>query len=396
MTHYTGMTHQTDETTRERFREAAERVLQVPSSRLEPINAAVLNSLGQDDPTNAARVRANNRMNVLHWATCVIRDPGAPVPANLARDMVNAVREQARLGLATPIFDAYRAGERAAWIAWMDLVFEVTNDPAELRAVLEVSARSISGFVERTARALHKEMDQAAQEAVRGSPMERLSLVRRLMADEKVDLRRAAQRLGYAFDATHTAAVLWDTAPQPDIGRLEHFATSLLPKPARGLVLQVERDTIWLWSAAGLRPPRVSAPYCSALGPPRRGAAGFKDSMRAAHKARRVLERGRSGKTQVTFEEVQALCLLTEDRTALQGFVFDTLGPRLAADRRLCRSLSAYLAAGGQISAAADDLRLHRNTVARHVAKVETLLPKRLNANTANIALALGIADWLV
>src|SRR5437879_13924121 len=51
-----------------------------------------------DDVTLAAEAAASTRANIVHWATSVIRDPGAPVPANLGPEVIGIARVAMRRG----------------------------------------------------------------------------------------------------------------------------------------------------------------------------------------------------------------------------------------------------------------------------------------------------------
>ena len=67
-----------------------------------------------------------NRTNALAWAASNVRDPGAPVPANLAPELLAASRDLARQGLHESAVRAYLLGQNALWQRWMSIAFELT------------------------------------------------------------------------------------------------------------------------------------------------------------------------------------------------------------------------------------------------------------------------------
>ena len=86
----------------------------------------------------------------MHWAAANMRDPGAPVPANLGPEPLGIARDLVRRGLDESALDAYRIGQNVAWRRWMEVAFGLTSDPDEFRELLDVTARSISAFVDAT------------------------------------------------------------------------------------------------------------------------------------------------------------------------------------------------------------------------------------------------------
>ena len=68
------------------IRTGASLLLEAPEEVFAEVDAAVLADPEHpvaSDPVLTAAIRRNNRANLLHWAECNLRDPGARVPPNL-------------------------------------------------------------------------------------------------------------------------------------------------------------------------------------------------------------------------------------------------------------------------------------------------------------------------
>src|SRR5262245_31905480 len=104
---------------RELIRRGAELVLRAPPEWMAEVDTATLDTAYMqgvaDDPVLAAAVRRSNRDNMLHWAAANVRDPGAPVPANVGGEPLAIARELVRRGVNDSSLNAYRTGQNAAW-----------------------------------------------------------------------------------------------------------------------------------------------------------------------------------------------------------------------------------------------------------------------------------------
>ena len=91
----------------------------------------------------------------------------------------------------------------------MEICFEITADPAALRALLDVSALSISTFIEDTVAAVSERMAAEHAELTRGAHAERRAAVTLLLEGAPIARDRAEARLGYGLTGSHTAAIVW-------------------------------------------------------------------------------------------------------------------------------------------------------------------------------------------
>src|SRR5262249_17862815 len=169
------------ERVRELMRRGAEIVVNVPQEWLEEMHTATLSSeyvrTIAGDPVLAEAIRRSNRANLLHWAAANISHPGEPVAANLSPETLGVARDLVRRGLDESSVDAYRVGQNVAGRFWMQIAFELTADPDELRELLDVSARSIESFVDATIAGIYTQMQAEREELTAGTHAERREIV---------------------------------------------------------------------------------------------------------------------------------------------------------------------------------------------------------------------------
>lgn len=168
---------------RELIRQCAQIVVNARAEWLDELDASVLAASPTiaADPELAAAVSRSNRANLFFWGTANVRDPGAPVPPNTGPEPLTIAREVVRRGLDAYSLDAYRVGEAVAWRRLMDIAFELTSDPAELRELLEVCSRSISSFIDATLAGIAAQIDAERDELTRGTHAERRETVALLL-----------------------------------------------------------------------------------------------------------------------------------------------------------------------------------------------------------------------
>jgi DNA-binding PucR family transcriptional regulator len=137
----------------------------------------------------------------------------------------------------------------------------------------------------------------------------------------------------------------------------------------------------------------------AAVGTPQPGVAGFRRSHYEASEARRVSLLQAQRREPVThYRDVEVAALMSRDPEALRRFLTRTLGPLADAgesSERLRKTLSAYLAAGQQVAAAARRLGVHRNTVSYRLRALEDALGPVVDGDRVDLELALALCDRL-
>ncbi|WP_338090919.1 PucR family transcriptional regulator [Planosporangium thailandense] len=400
------------ERARQLIRQGAEVVLDAAPTLLETVDAATLSAAGvrgiADDPALAAALRRSNYATVVYWAAHNVRDPGGPVPPNLAPETLDIARDMVRRGLNEFALDAYRAGQSAAWSAWMSIIFTLTRDPDELREVLDVTAGSIAAFIESTIAALALRMQRERDELVLDLQAERREAVALVLSGAPITADQASRRLGYPLGDDHIAAVVWsddDDADRQDLERAGARLAAALGE-RRPLTVVAGVSTLWVWVSVrddepvDLRPGRLldrvrpAAGVRVAVGSRGTGPEGFRRSHLDALTTQRLLVRSRPTHQLATFEAVELVSLATQDEKAAQAFVARILGRLADADEELRTSVRTYLRRGCNVSAAAAELFVHRNTLLRRLTRADTLLPRPLDQHPIEVAVALELVRW--
>jgi DNA-binding PucR family transcriptional regulator len=396
------------ETVRELIRRGATMVVNAPPGWLDELDEAILSSpqmrVIADDPVLAESFRRVNRANALAWAASNVRDPGAPVPANLAPELLAASRDLVRRGLHESAVRAYRLGQNALWRRWMSIAFELTSDTQELRELLETSARSLFSFIDVTNAAIAAQIQTEREELTRGTHAERREVVELIIAGAPISPQRAASRLGYNLDQTHTAAVIWSDLAESEASRLDLASERLahIAGAPRPLSVIAGAATRWVWVPARVAPD--PAPLGKviddlrgvriAIGSTAHGIEGFRHSHLDALATQRLLARLHSTQTVASFEGVQLVSLVTENQDRADQFIKDTLGELEWASPEIRAAVLAYVTEQCSASRAATRLYTHRNTLLRRLSRAERLLPRPLEENSVNVAVALDVLRW--
>ena len=386
---------------RELIGQIAQRGVHARLDWLGDLNRAVLGAHPEvaDDPELAAAISRSNQANLDFWATCNVRDPGAPVPPNTGPEPVDVARELVRRGLDAATLDAYRVGEAVAWRRIMEIAFELTSDPAELHQVLVVCSRSISSFVDQTLAFIATQIAAERDELTRGTHAERRETVALLLDGAPIPTARAEGRLGYALTGAHTAAVVWSDDPSVDLARLD-AATEAVghAAAARPLSVLASTATRWVWVPAGgidlealTRTVAATPDIHIAIGSTADDLDGFRRSHFDALTTQRMMARLRSPQQVALFTDVQLVALVTTDADRAAAFVQHTLGRFETASPELRESVRTFVNEQCNVSRAAARLFTHRNTLLRRLARADELLPRPLTEASVDVAVALEV-----
>ncbi|MFJ3669193.1 PucR family transcriptional regulator [Streptomyces sp. NPDC090106] len=389
---------------RDLIRRGAEIALSAPPEWFDEIITASLAATAMrrvaDDPELRAFTVRGTRANLIHWAAANVRNPGAPVPAN-TEEPIEAARNLVRRGYDETGLDAYRLGRNVAWRRWMQIAFELTDDPDDLRELLDVSARSIDEFIDATIAATTAQVREEREQLTRGLDPERREIAALLVNGAPVGRQRAERTLGYPLDQAHTAAVVWTTARHPALAELEGAAEALARHTRARSHLRVvaSAGTVWVWlgGAVARDLDRLLDPGSGvhvAVGSTGPGLDGFRVSHLDAVSTQQMMTRLDTPQRVATFADVEGVLLLTADPSRADRFVARTLGPLETAAPALREAVRAYLREQCNASRAATRLFTHRNTVLRRLARAGELLPRPLGEDGVNVAMALEIMHW--
>ncbi|HLH14561.1 MAG TPA: hypothetical protein VKV16_07200, partial [Solirubrobacteraceae bacterium] len=327
------------------IREGVSALLADPQALFEEVDAAVLAAAPRrlaEDPAITAAAIATDRANIVHWANANLRHPGARVPANLSGEVLDLARDIVRRGLDEATLNTYRIGQNAAWRVWMREAFALSDDPRELRELLDVTSRSIFAFVDETVAGIQELIDREREQLVRGTHAERLATVNLVLEGAPIARERASARLRYELAREHTAAVLWSETQSPAQGELEQVADALARAGGarEPLTLAASTRSLWVWFAGSGVPEEQRLRACLdgapgvrvALGVSAFGMEGFRRSHLDALATQRLMSRMPRELRVASYEDVQlvALCAHEEERAA--DFVARTLGELATAD----------------------------------------------------------------
>jgi len=393
---------------RELIRLGAELASSAPTEWLDEIDRATLSTIGMqavaDDPVLAAATRRTNRANLEHWLEANVRDPGAPVPANLGPEPLAIARDLVRRGMDATALNSYRTGQNAAWLKWMGIAFGLTSDPDELRELLDVSSRSISSFIEATIAGVAAQMESDRNALTRGTHAERREAVALILEGAPIRRERAEQRLGYRLDQAQRAAVIWSEAADTEMRDLESAAEVLarIMGTTRFLTVMASAATLWVWLPTASEPDlerlRIAthdlASVRIAVGSLDKGLEGFRRSHLDALTAQRMIARLGSSARVVGFDDVRLVSLILADPEGADHFVNHTLGALVTAEPELRTTVAVFLDEGCNASRAAERMRVHRNTLLRRLAAADELLPRPLERRRVHVGVALEVLRW--
>jgi DNA-binding PucR family transcriptional regulator len=383
-------------------------LIENPAALFAEVDAAVLAAAPQrlaDDPTITVATIATDHANILHWAHANVLRAGAPVSANPTPEALDLARDIVRRGLDDTTLNVYRIGQNVAWRAWMALAFTLTEDPRELRELLDVTSRSIFAFVDETVAGLEEMIERERGQLLRGTSAERLETVNLILEGAPITSERASARLRYELSRGHTAAVVWSEAEAHDRGELEQVADMLARAGGARLPFTVVASTrsLWVWySGSGpldldtVRSRLADTPGVRiALGSSAEGIEGFRRAHLDALATQRLMHRMAHKLQIASYEEVQLLAIALQDEEGAREFVSRTLGELATADADLRETLRVYIREEFSASRAARALYAHRNTVLNRLARAREMLPAPLDQRGLQVGLALEILHWL-
>ncbi len=392
----------------ELMRLGAALMLEAAEPVLDDMDLATLRTIDPsiaEDPVLAAAIRRSSRANITHWAEANLRDPGGEVHPSVGPEQLGIARDVVRRGMGQDVLQTYRTGQNAAWRQWMMIALSLTSDLGEISELLDVSARSIFGFVDATIAHIAAQIQAERDELTRGTHAERLEIVALIIDGAPIARRRAAVRLGYELDQTHTAAVVWSDDPQPEVAALELACEALATAAGarRPFNVIASAATLWVWVASDDSGPDLDQLAAAidrldgiriAIGPTAAGVDGFRRSHLDALATQRLLARMSSRLRLATYKSVQLAALVTQDPERADEFVKQTLGELERASPELRATVRTFLREHSNASRAAKLLHTHRNTVLGRLARADQLLPQPLDQTGLEVALALEVVHW--
>ncbi|MFI9374428.1 PucR family transcriptional regulator [Streptomyces parvulus] len=391
---------------RDVIRRGAEQALDPRPEWLAELFDAVVHSARTEpaytDPVLQEGARRANVSNLLHWAAANVHDPGARVRANLGSELLEASRDMVRRGLDETSLETWRLGQNVAWRRWMEICFSLTNDLAVLHEVLALTSRSIYTFIDDTVAALAEVIRAERHELTQGTASERLATVSLLMEGAPVPQETAEARLGYQLTGHHLGVIVWGHETSGE--QLERASELLLAatNAPRRLTVLATGSSLWLWLPVSTAPRSddLNAAFAAmptihvAVGHPRVGRDGFRQTHLEAATVQRMMARLATPRRAGTYVDTQLVALLSHDVAAADQFIDDTLGDLVNADPDLALTLRTYLDEQCNAARVAERLYTHRNTVVRRLGRCDELLPRRVADDPVGVGAALHLLAW--
>lgn len=307
-----------------------------------------------------------------------------------------------RRGLGETAMELYRVAQAVAWQRWMRICFDLTSDPSDLRALLDVTLQSISTYIGDLSAAFGERLETAREELNRSTHAQRSETVSLLLEGAPITRKRAESQLGYPLTGPQLAAVVWTRSAQGS-GHVERAAEALTRASGATQRLSIVASTsaLWVWLPARdinlaevarqlARTPQVHI----ALGRPGFDLEGFRRSHLEALTTQRFLTRLTSPHQLAGYDDVQLAALMTADSQQADDYLRDTLGDFAHADAETVDTVFTWIAMKCSSVKTAERLHTHRNTVVRRLAYADQLLPHPLSDNFIRVAAALELLRW--
>jgi hypothetical protein len=373
----------------------------------------------QDDERMVSLLASSVQQNI-ETAMQVFQHDIDPARVDAPLAALEYARRLAQRG--TPVHElirAYHVGQTAVLDNALTVAMVEVEQPELLGAMVRRVVTTTFAVIDRVTQQVVIAYGEERDRWLRNQSALRAARVRRILAsdNEAAELSDTdTTPLGYRLRGTHVGLVTWH-AGAPETGsalaELETFTTALaaaVDGVDRPLFVPCDETSAWAWLPLGdavtsadqlaARARDTAATGVRvALGEPATGVDGFRRTHRQALRVQSLsMTAGEHAEPVMTFGRVGAVALMASDLDSARGWVADTLGALAVDDehnQRLRETLLAFLASGGSYTAAAAELRMHKNSVQYRVRKAEEAVGRALTANRLEVELALTLCRWL-
>ncbi|HSZ69243.1 MAG TPA: helix-turn-helix domain-containing protein [Solirubrobacteraceae bacterium] len=312
------------------------------------------------------------------------------------------------------LIQAYRVGQNIAWSWWMEHLAREVADHELLLEAIERSSERMFAYVDAVVAEQVRMWERERERWSGRLTVQRAEAVRTVIEGEAPGSEKALRSLGYSLERELVAGALWEAPPAAPsqaarrMSRLELTAGAIAGAVGieRTLIVPADASCMWAWFAIDRRfdldtlvrvaGEQLREGQCLALGIPGSGLEAFRGGHRQALRARRFVELSQAERGVIRFDEVETLCVMSEDPELLADFVERKLGALAARSpgaRRLRETLLVWLREGGNVSRAAECLRTHKNTVRNRVQRAEELVGRPLEEDRLGLELALTMVQ---
>jgi hypothetical protein len=240
--------------------------------------------------------------------------------------------------------------------------------------------------------------------------------VRSVLTEKRLSLEAAQARLGsYSLRQNHLALEFWMRSETTGGAELETLRSAVgaiaeaLGCGDRHLFVPVDESSACVWLPLGSRiafdrnrlavtlatTPEIFA----SVGEPASGLPGFRRTHQQALNAAVVAHATTEPREQLTpYIEITPIAALCYDLDSARAWVSETLGALAIDEQRhadLRETARVYFAAGGNYTATAEQLHLHRNTAQYRVRRAEEMRGRPFSEERLDVELALLACHWL-
>ena len=365
-------------------------------SRRQEIEKTVLHRIqsltdpvGSEDPTYVVGLQRTVTEAVSYGLEGIEKGSASrlPIPIETARQARRAAREGVRLDT---VLRRYAAGNKTLEEF---AIAEAEGMPSRLLCqILSDQGPHVDLMMESVAAEYRDEHEQAGRSSAQREGDRIIQLLEGEIAVPPVDL-------DYDFDSWHVGMIF--------IGYEGEKTARALARRAgcRSLIVVRDGDTVWVWLAstrsfdmmelARLLSEGMPKGVSVAIGDPRRGLGGWHQSFREAQAALQVMLRRPQPITRC--RDVILESAMLRDPYLATSMIETYLAPldegRSDSGDVLRRTLRAYFAANRNIASAASALNVARQTVERHLRRIEERLGQPIDICNAQLQVALSLEE---
>jgi DNA-binding PucR family transcriptional regulator len=396
--------------TRSAVRETAEELLptipELGRGMAKHLSSAIPEIGEIEDDELRAELRASSEANidqVLRMLAHGARVDDIAVP----HEALNFIRGNVRRGLPLAVLlRSYRLGHAWLWQQWWEALQERVDDSGELAAGQDESSAFMFAYVDRMSTVLVEEFGTERERMHRTAEQLRWDTLQPILAGDPVDTDAASRHLGYELRRHHVAMRVSSGASE--VEGLERAvgeaAAALAAREPLVVASGAARFDVWCGS---FDPPAIEAlehyepppRVLVAFGKPGAGVAGFRRSHEEAKEAARIGALvGDARPSVMSYARVELVSLLASDLPRARAFVASQLGPLAITGgtaERLRETVLAFLVSGGSPTRVAEELFVHKNTVAERIKRAEEMLGRGVNESPVELEAALTLAAGL-
>ena len=366
--------------------------------------AAAIPEIGEiEDEELRAELRGSSEANtaqVLRMLADGARVDDIAVPHEALNFLRGNVRRGPPLAL---VLRSYRLGHAFLWETWSAALQERVDDSGELVAGQDESSAFMFAYVDRLSAALVEEFGTEREQMVRSAEQLRRDTVRAIMGGGPVDTEAASLRLGYELRRHHVAMRVSSGASEVEGSSAPSDEAAAALGGGEPLVIASGAARFDVWCGS-FDPPATDAleryeppPGAAvAFGKPSHGVAGFRSSHTrgAGGGAHLRFARAMPQPPVTSYARVELVSLLASDLPRARTFVASQLGPLGAPAEpaeRLRETVLAFLVSGGSPTRVAEELFVHKNTVADRIRRAEEMLGRPVNESPVELEAALTL-----